>query len=61
MEILQTGDTTLGITTYPQTVSEIKSVINPQSFLWALIAVVLFVIYIIAIINNLCWYDAKSF
>ena len=45
METLNDVDTTLGITSYPQTVSEIKSVINPQSFLWALIAVVLFVIY----------------
>ena len=32
-------------TAYPEAVSETKSAINPQSLLWALIAVVLFVIY----------------
>lgn len=45
METLHNEDTILGITSYPETVSEIKSVINPQSLLWALIAIVLFVIY----------------
>ncbi|MBR5235457.1 MAG: hypothetical protein IKV24_04580, partial [Bacteroidaceae bacterium] len=45
METLHNVDTSLGINSYPETVSEIKSVINPQSLLWALIAVVLFVIY----------------
>ncbi len=35
----------LNTTVYPEAVSEIKSVLNPQSLLWALIAVVLFVIY----------------
>ena len=35
----------LNITTYPEAVSETKSALNPQSLLWALIAVVLFVIY----------------
>lgn len=45
METLHNGDTTLGITSYPETVSESKSVINLQSLLWAIIAVVLYVIY----------------
>ena len=45
METLHTEDTILGITSYPETVNELKSVINPQSLLWALIAIVLFVIY----------------
>ena len=35
----------LKTTVYPEAVSETKSVLNPQSLLWALIAVVLFVIY----------------
>ena len=35
----------LNITVYPEVVSETKSALNPQSLLWALIAVVLFVIY----------------
>lgn len=35
----------LNTTVYPEAVSETKSVLNPQSLLWALIAVVLFVIY----------------
>lgn len=35
----------LNETTYPPTVSETKSALNAQSLLWALIAVVLFVIY----------------
>ena len=35
----------LNAATYPEAVSETKSVLNPQSLLWALIAVVLFVIY----------------
>ena len=35
----------LNAAAYPEAVSETKSVLNPQSLLWALIAVVLFVIY----------------
>jgi len=35
----------LTTTAYPEAVSETKSVINPQALLWALIAVVLLVIY----------------
>ena len=30
---------------YPESVSETKSIINPQSLLWTLIAIVLFAIY----------------
>jgi hypothetical protein len=30
---------------YPEVINETKSIVNPQSLLWALIAVVLFVIY----------------
>ena len=35
----------LNTTAYPESVSETKSIINPQSLLWALIAIVLFAIY----------------
>ena len=35
----------LNETAYPEVINEIKSIINPQSLLWTLIAVVLFVIY----------------
>lgn len=35
----------LNTAAYPEAVSETKSALNPQSLLWALIAVVLFVIY----------------
>lgn len=35
----------LNTTAYPEAVSETKSIFNPQSALWALIAVVLYVIY----------------
>lgn len=45
METLHNEDTIFGITSYPENVSETKSVINLQSLLWALIAIVLYVIY----------------
>ena len=45
METLHNEDTVLSVTSYPNTVSETKSVINIQSILWALIAIVLYVIY----------------
>lgn len=35
----------LHTTAYPEAINETKSVINPQALLWALIAVVLFIIY----------------
>lgn len=46
MEIQHNTETNnLNETTYPESVSKTKSALNPQSLLWALIAVVLFVIY----------------
>lgn len=35
----------LNTTTYPESITETKSAFNPQVLLWALIAIVLFVIY----------------
>ena len=46
MGTLHTADTQhFDTTSYPEMVSEIKSSINPQALLWALIAVVLYIIY----------------
>ena len=46
MEILNNTEAqSLHTTAYPEAIIETKSVINPQAQLWAIIAVVLFIIY----------------
>lgn len=45
MEYLHNEEVASTLAAYPQTVVESKSAVNPQSLLWALIAVVLFIIY----------------
>ncbi len=45
MEISHNEEAVKATASYPQAIVETKSAINPQSLLWALIAVVLFVIY----------------